>query len=128
VGASRRGLQDPEPQVPHRLITLWGAVAVAVMDEDAVAVVNSDGCTPRLKGPSRGGMRGHTDVEDVAARVFHDHQDVEEPKGRCDHHAAITGDHRQGTVAHNGTPALRGDASTPSMVQARGPILPHGPR
>jgi hypothetical protein len=34
------------------------------MEEEAVAVVNRDGYTQLLKGPCRGGPRGHLDVED----------------------------------------------------------------
>jgi hypothetical protein len=123
-----RCFQDPEPQVPHLLIQRLGEDAVSVMDEEAVAVVNRDGFTQLLKGPCRGGMRGHIDVEDFTARVFHHHEHKEEAKGGCDHHAEVAHDDRLHMVADKGPPALGRNAVRPTAVQGCGQVSAHRPR
>ena len=59
-----------------------------------------------LQRPWGRGMRRHIDMQDPAGGVFHDHKDVEEAKGRRDHHAEVARDDRLGMIAHKGPPAL----------------------
>jgi hypothetical protein len=117
LGTPHRCFEDPETQVPHLLIKLLGEDAVSVMDEEAIAVVNRDGFTQLRQGPCRGGMRGHIDVEDFSARVFHHHEHKEEAKGGRDHHPEVACDDRLHMVANKSPPALGRNAMMPTAVQ-----------
>jgi hypothetical protein len=114
--------------VPYALIALVGEDTIAVMDQEAGAMVSWDRFMQLLQGPVFGGMVGYMRMENPAAGVFRHDKHIEEAKRGRDHHAEIAGDDRLGMIAHKGAPALRWDASMSSMVQARGHILPHGPR
>jgi len=52
-------------------------------------------------------MGRHIDVEDAPRRVFHEHKDVKEAKGRRDYHTEVARDDRLGMIAHKCHPALR---------------------
>jgi hypothetical protein len=101
-----RGFQDSETQVPHLLIELLGENAVAVMDQKTVAMVGRQRFTQLLDRPWRRGMRRHIGIQNPASRMFHDHKDIEETKGRRHHHAEVTGDDGLGMIANKGPSAL----------------------
>ena len=46
-----RCFQDPQPQMAHLLIELWGEDAVPIMDQEAVGVVRWDRVAQLLQGP-----------------------------------------------------------------------------
>jgi hypothetical protein len=51
-------------------------------------------------------MSGHIHMQNPAGRKFHDDEDVEEAKSRCDHHAEVARNNRLGMIPHKGHPAL----------------------
>ena len=51
-------------------------------------------------------MRGHIAMQDPARGVFHDHKDIEEPKGRRHYHTEVTGDDSCGMIADKRPPTL----------------------
>src|SRR6267142_6490908 len=108
LGTAHRCFQDPETQMPHLLIELLGEHAVAVMDQETVAVINRDGFAKLLDRPLGRGVRRHIGMQDSAACVFHHHKHVERLEGGSDHDAEITGDNRLGMIAH-----VRWDALMP---------------
>ncbi len=63
-------------------------------------------------------------MQNPASRVFHDHKDVEEAKGRGDHHAEVTGDECLGMIADKGPPALGWSVFPPAAIQVLGQVLP----
>jgi hypothetical protein len=96
---------------------------IAIMEEEAIAMVRWDRFPELLEGPLHCGMGRYIDVEDTPCRVFHEHKHIEDAKGRRDYHTEITGDDSLGMIAHKGLPSLRRRAFPSPRVQARGQIL-----
>jgi hypothetical protein len=114
--------------VPYALIELVGEDTIAVMDQEAVAIVSRDRFTQLLQRPVFGGMVGYMRMENPACCVFHHHKNIEEPKGDRDHHAKIAGDDGLGMVADKRPPALGVNVLPSTGVHALRHVLPHGPR
>src|SRR5687768_8464558 len=110
----------------YTLVEFSGEDRIAVMYQEAVAVVSWDRVTRLLQRPAACWVRGHADMQDSAAGVFHHHKYVERLEGGRDHHAEVTGNDRLGMVAHKGSPALGWDAAVPPAVEALGHVLAHG--
>ena len=108
------------------LVELRREDAIAIMEEEAIAMVRWDRFAQLLQCPGGRGMCRHIDMQDPACRVFHEHKHVEEAKGRRDHDTEVTGHDRLGMIAHKGPPALRRRAFPSTRVQALGQILPYG--
>ena len=118
--------QDPESEVLYAAVKLRREDAIAIMDEEAIAMVRWDRFAQLLQCPGGCGMRGHIDMQNPACGVFHQHKHVEEAKGRRDHHTEVTGHDRLGMIAHKGPPALRRHTFPSTRVQALRQILPDG--
>jgi len=118
----------PQAQMAYLLIELLREDAIAVMEQEAVAVVRWDRFAQLLERPLRWRMRGHIDVQPSAAGVCDDDKDVEETKGRGDHDPEVTGHHTPGMMTDKGRPALR--LTSCSWVSHTGPrpILAYGAR
>lgn len=99
-------VQDPQSQVPDALIKLQGEDAIPVMQEKAIGVVSRDRLAQLLHGPLRGGVCGDVAVQEAPCRVFHDHKNVQQVKGRRDDHTKVAGDNGLGMVPDKGGPAL----------------------
>jgi hypothetical protein len=120
--------QHPQPEVVDRLVKLRGENAITVMDEEAIGMVRRDRFAQLLERPVCCGMRGHIGMEDPARRVFHDDKDLQEAKGRCHHHAEVTGNDRHSVITDKRPPALGGNSVPSTRVHALGHVLPHGSR
>ena len=118
--------QDPEPEVLYAAVKLRREDAIAIMEEEAIAMVRWERFAQLLQCPGGCGMCGHIDMQYPACRVFHEHKHVEEAKGRRHHDTEITGHDRLGMIAHKGSPALRRRAFPSTRVQTLGQILPYG--
>src|SRR6266568_627741 len=99
LGTLRWRLQHAQAQVAYAPVQGLGENAVAVMDEEAVAVIRRYRFAQLLEGPLRRGMRRDVDMEQSATGVFNDHKDVEQTKRCSDHDAEITGHDRLGMIA-----------------------------
>ena len=53
------------------------------------------------------GLSRHIGMQDFTGRMFHDHKDVEEAKGRGDRNAEVTGDDCLGVIVDKRPPELR---------------------
>ena len=73
-------------------------------------------------------MRRDIGMQHPTRGVFHDHQDVEQAKGRRDHDAEVTGNNRLGMVVDKGPPALGWNAFPPTVIRVLRQVLPHGVR
>jgi hypothetical protein len=120
--------QHPEPEVAHALVEVVREDAVAVMDEELVPMVSRHRFAELLYGPLGCGMHRHMAMQNPTRGVLHQHEDIEETKGRRDHRANIAGDDGFGVVVDKGHPALGWDAGVRSTVEAFGQIRPHGAR
>ena len=80
--------------------------AIAVMNEEAIAMVRWDRFAQLLERPGGGGMRRHIAwrMRRVACSITH--KDVEQAKGGGDHHAEVTCHDGLGMIADKCLPAL----------------------
>ena len=104
--------EHPQPEPGDRRVDLAGEDAVAVVDEEAVAVVVGDRLAELLRRPRRGRVVGDIDVEDAAAADLHGHEDVEHAEGGRHRDEEVAGHDRRGVVAHERRPALIAPAAT----------------
>jgi hypothetical protein len=118
--------QHPEPEVAHALVEVVREDAVAVMDEELVPMVSRHRFAELLYGPLGCGMHRHMAMQNPTRGVLHQHEDIEETKGRRDHRAEIAGDYGFGVVADKRHPALGRDAVVQTTVEALGHLLAHG--
>ena len=58
-----RGFHDPEPEVLYAAIELRREDAIAIMDEEAVAMVRWDRFAQLLQCPGGSGMRSHINMQ-----------------------------------------------------------------
>src|SRR5262245_56246487 len=98
----RWGFHDSEPEILYAVIKLRREYAIAIMDEEVVAMGRWDRFAQLLERPRRCGMCGCIDMQEPAGRVFHHDKHVEEAKGRRDHHTEITRHDRLGMIARKG--------------------------
>src|SRR5437867_7232612 len=110
------------------MVELLGENAVAVVDEEAIAMVCWERFAQLLQGPGSCGMRCHIDMQDPACRVFHEHKHVEEAKSHRHYDTEVTGHDRLGMIAHKSPPTLRHHTFPSTRVQALRQILPDGAR
>jgi hypothetical protein len=97
------------------------------MEEEPVGVVGWYRFAQLLECPGGSGMGRHMDVEDTPSRVFHEHEDIQETKGRRHDDAEITGHDGLGMITHKGLPALGCGTFAWPMLPALGHVLPDGP-
>src|SRR5262245_54098828 len=112
----------------HVLVELPGEDGITIMDEEAVAMVCGNRLAQLLHSPLRRGMCGDVAVDNTPRRVFHQDKDIEQAKGRGDHHAEVTGDDRLGMIADKRLPALGGGAVASARVEALWHVFPYGAR
>jgi hypothetical protein len=122
----RRRFQYSQPQVVDTLVELLGENTIPVMQQKAVRVVSRNRFTQLLERPVGGGVRCDIAMQDLARRVFHDHKDIEEAKGRRDHDTKITRHDRLGVVLQKRPPALCSDALAWTRSAALRQVLPYG--
>src|SRR5918999_6612346 len=96
LGTLHRGFEDPQSQVAYVLVESLGEDRIAVMYQEAVALVSWDRVTQLLHRPVACWVYGHVGMQDSAACVFHHHKYVERLEGGRDHDAEVTGDDRLG--------------------------------
>src|SRR4030095_10469761 len=106
-------------QVPDALIKLLGEDAIPVMQEKAIGVVSQDHLAQLLHSPLSGGVCGYVAVQEASCRVFHDHKNVQQVKGRRDDHAKVAGDNGLSMVPDKGGPALGCHAAWSSIETLR---------
>ena len=99
--------EHPQAQMAYLLIELLREDAIAVMEQEAIAVVRWDRFAQLLQRPLRCRMRCHIDVQQSATSVFDDDKDVEETKGRGDYDTEVTGHNTPGMITDKGRLALR---------------------
>ncbi len=97
------------------------------MREKAIGVVSRDRLAQLLHGPLSSGVRGHVAVQEAPCRVFHDHKNIQEVKGRRDDHAKVACDNGLGMVTDKGGPALGGHAVAWTSIETLRHIPAHGP-
>src|SRR4029453_8818782 len=102
-----RRFQHAQAQVAYAPVQGLEEDAVAVMDEEAEAMIRRYRFAQLLQGPLCRGMRCDIDMEQAAAGVFNDHKDVEETKSCCDSDTKVAGHDRLRMVAHKRCPTLR---------------------
>ena len=100
LGALGRRFEDPESKMVYVLVELLGENAVAVMQQEAVAMGSGDGFAQLLERPLGCGMGRHIAVQNAARGMLHHDKHVEQTKGGCDHQAKVTRDDRLGMIAH----------------------------
>src|SRR5215470_2229707 len=122
----RRRFQYSQPQVVDTLVKLLGENTIPVMQQKAVRVVSRNRFTQLLERPVGGGVRCDIAMQDLARRVFHDHKDIEEAKGRRDHDTKVTRHDRLGVVMQKRPPALCSDALAWTRSEALRQVLPYG--
>src|SRR4029434_140806 len=76
-----RRFQHAQAQVVYVPIEGLGEDAVAVMDEEAVAMIRRYRVAQLLQGPLRCGMCRDIDMQQSAARMFHDDKHIEHAEG-----------------------------------------------
>src|SRR4029453_19214348 len=96
------------------------------MDQKTVAMVRRQRFTQLLDRPWNRGMRRHISIQNPASRMFHDHKDIEETKGRRHHHAEVTGDDGLGMIPNKGPPALGWSACPSAAIQGLRQVFPDG--
>jgi hypothetical protein len=121
-------LQYTQAQVAYAPVQDLGEDAIAVMDEEPVAMVHGNGFTQLLQGPCRRGMRHYIDVQKSAAGMFDDHKDIEEAEGCRDGDTKVAGHDRLGMIPDEGRPSLGWYALAGASVWALGHILTYGSR
>ena len=120
-----RRFEHTYPQVTDALVKLLRENTVAVMEQETVGVVGGHRFAQLLECPGSSGMGRHIDVEDTPRRVFHEHEDIQETKGRRHDDAEITGHDGLGMIAHKGLPALGCGSFAWPMLPALGHVFPH---
>jgi hypothetical protein len=125
LGISHAGFEDPQPQVAYTPVELLGEDRIAVMHEEPVRVIRWDHLAQLLERPLSRGMRGRIGMQNPTSLVFHDHKDVEKPKGRRHHQAEIAGDDCLSMIADKRPPALGRHTWTPNATWVLGQIFPH---
>jgi hypothetical protein len=55
-GTSHGGFEDPQPEIPHRLVKPAREDTIPVVDEKAVGMISRNRCTQLLEGPRRRGL------------------------------------------------------------------------
>jgi hypothetical protein len=121
-------LEDVEAQMPYALVKGRRENAVAVMDEEAVAVIGRYRFAQLLQGPLCRGMCRDVDMEQSAAGVLNDHKDVEQTKGCGDGDTEVAGHDRLRMIAHKGGPTLRLETCARTSIQTLGHVRTHGSR
>src|SRR4029453_17890875 len=76
-----RRFEHPQPHVPNTLVHLFGENRVAIMDEEAIGMVNWDRLAKLLKGPCGSGMGRDTHVKERTTRILNYHKDIEDSEG-----------------------------------------------
>ena len=99
---------------------------VAIMNQEAIAMVCGNGFTQLLERPWRRGMRGHIDVKKSAVGVFDNHKDIEPTEGYRHRHAEVTGHDGLGMIAHKRRPGLRRHACAWTGSQEFRHLFPYG--
>src|SRR5437773_1326268 len=94
------------------------------MEEEVITMVCWERFAPLLQGPGSCGVRCDIAMQDSTRRVFHEHKNIEETKGRRDHHTEVTGHDCLGMIAHKGPPSLRRRTFPSTRVQALRQIRP----
>ena len=92
MGTLGRRFEDPESKVVYVLVELLGEHAVAVMEQEAVAMVSGNSFAQLLEHPWGCGMSRHIAVEHAARGVLHHHKHVEQANSGGDHHTEVTRD------------------------------------
>jgi hypothetical protein len=106
LGTSHGGFKGSHPQVAYTPVELLREDRIAVMNEEMVRVIRWDCLAQLLERSLSRGMRGRVGMQNPTSRVFHDHKDVEKPKGRRHHQAEIAGDDRLHMIADKRPPVL----------------------
>src|SRR5215510_7112481 len=119
--------QHLEPQMAYAVVELGREDAIAVMHEEAIAMVHWDRLTQLLERPVGRGMRRHIAVENAARGMLHHDKHVEQAKGRRHDHAEVTSDDCRGMIADKRPPALGGHTWPSTVVHTLGHVLPDGP-
>src|SRR5919204_2440124 len=127
-GTPHWSFQHPEPEVAHGLVEVVREDPVAVMDEELVPMVSRHRFAELLYCPLGRGMHRHVAMQNPTRGVLHQHEDIEETKGRRDHRAEIAGDDGFGVVADKCHPVLGWDAAVRTTVEALGHVLADGSR
>ena len=118
--------QHLEPQMAYAVVELGREDTIAVMHEEAIAMVRWDRLTQLLECPVSRGMRRHIAVEHEARGMLHHDKHVEQAKGRRHDHAEVTGDDRRGMIADKRPPALGWRVFPPTVTQVLRQVLPDG--
>jgi hypothetical protein len=106
LGTSHWSFEGSHSQVAYTPVELLGEDRIAIMDEETVRLIRWDRFTQLLERPLSRGMRGRVGMQNPTSRVFHDHKDVEQPKGRRHHHTEIAGNDRLRMITDKRPPAL----------------------
>jgi hypothetical protein len=96
-----------QPHVAHTLIDLFGENGIAVVDQEAIAVIGWNGFAELLRGPLGCGMHRDIDVKKSATLMLDDHKDIEQSECGSDRDAEVACDNAFGMIADKGGPALR---------------------
>ena len=122
------GFEHREPQMADAVVELGREDAIAVMHEEAIAMVHWDRLTQLLERPVGRGMGRHIAVEHTARGMLHHDKHVEQAKGRRDHHAEVTGDDRRGHDCGQTSASVGTVTRVPSpRVYTLGHVFPDSP-
>lgn len=94
------------------------------MNQETVAVVSRYGVAELLQRPLGGAMRRHVTMQNLARRMLHDHEHIQEAKRGCDDDTKITSRHRLGMGADKRQPALRREVLIPTAEQPKSLAMP----
>ena len=96
-----------QPHVAHTLIDLFGENGIAVVEQEAIAVIGWNGFAELLRGPLGCRMCRDTDVKKSATLMLDDHKDIEQSECGSDRDAEVASANAFGMIADKGGPALR---------------------
>ena len=134
-----RGRQDfLDAQALQLVPELASVTGIVVANEEAQSGIPGEGLDNLLVGPFRGGMAGDVEMDNAAAVMTENDQDVEQAESCCWHDEEIQRSELRDMIVEEGTPGLRrrltrtdhvpGDGRSPSEF-AGGPLigLPNAP-
>jgi len=104
--------QNTQAESVQRLIQANREDGVAVMNQDAVRVVERQKLTELLDGPLGGRMSRHVGVQDAARTGLHGHEDVQNTEPSHDGNEKVTGHDGPGLIPHECRPAQVGGFSS----------------
>ena len=116
-GRFHRSAQNLQPKSLQVFINLRREDRVPIMDEKAMFMITGNSFAKLLQRPVRGGMLGHTAVNDTTRSDFDQQQYIEDAKAGGDGDHEITGDDRLGMIVDKCVPPRRPMRTIPTSSQ-----------